>query len=173
MDKLTHEQLLARQEDLKTKPKVPLIILLNDIRSLHNVGSIFRTSDGMGVEKIIITGITGCPPSNRIAKSALGSEDSVLWEYVKDPREAVCDLKKKGYQIVILEQTRESIEYTQYRPKDKVCLIVGNEVDGISDSLLEYVDQAIEIPMSGTKNSLNVGVAFGIAGYHISGLMKG
>jgi tRNA G18 (ribose-2'-O)-methylase SpoU len=172
MKKLTHDQIILRQEKLREEKKLEFVVLLNDIRSLHNVGTIFRTSDGVGIKKIYICGITGCPPSNRIAKSALGSEDIVEWEYIKNPKEAIKLLKKEGYEITFLEQMDESVDYANYNPQGPVCLVLGNEVDGISDEIVDCCDRAIEIEMAGLKNSLNVGVAFGIVAYHIQSSLK-
>jgi len=182
MDKLTHQQLIERQKN-QSFPKLPLTVVLNNIRSLYNVGSIFRTSDGIGVEKLWLCGITGTPQKgtsnnsclspfggeerSRIEKTALGAEKIVPWEHSWDILSVVRNLKQSGYQIVLLEQTKQSISYQEFEPKFPVCLVVGNEIDGISDELLSLSDAAIEIEMAGTKNSLNVTVAFGVVAYHI------
>ena len=172
MRKLGHSELLSRQEkQSQAKETISLSVVLNDVRSLYNVGSIFRTADGAGVEKIWLSGITGTPETerSRIGKTALGAEKKVPWEYQKDPLIPIRELKKKGYEIVLLEQIEESIPYQEYQPKGPVCLVIGNEISGVSNELLGLADQAIEIEMSGLKNSLNVTVAFGIAAYHIKG----
>ena len=168
MDKLTHQELLARQKNI-SQSKLPFTVVLNNIRSLYNVGSIFRTADGAGVEKLWLCGITGTPDSDRerIEKTALGAEKTVLWEHAWGILPVVRDLKQHGYQIVLLEQTKQSIPYQEFEPKSPVCLIVGNEITGISDELLALSDAAVEIEMAGTKNSLNVTVAFGIVAYHM------
>ncbi len=171
MRKLTHEEIVARQEAFSQKP-LPFVVLLNDIRSLHNVGSVFRTADGIGVEKIWLCGITGYPPDSQIAKTALGAETRVFWDHAYDALEVVRNLKKGGYQIVLLEQTDQSISYHKFFPKAPVCLILGNEIEGISDSLVELADAAVDIEMAGHKNSLNVGVALGIVGYHFRNCIK-
>lgn len=167
MKKLTHEELLARQATLRNHPKLPLCIVLNNIRSLHNVGSIFRTADGAGVEKIWICGITGIPPHSKIEKASLGAEKTVPWEYREHVVECVQDLKQNGYQIVLLEQLKESVSFDQFKPKKPTCLVLGNEVEGVDEALLPLADAAIEIPMAGIKNSLNVTVACGIALYEL------
>jgi tRNA G18 (ribose-2'-O)-methylase SpoU len=173
MKKLTHEELVKRQDDIRQNgEKLPFIVVLNNIRSLYNVGSIFRTADGVGVEKIWLCGITGTPPDPKIAKTALGAENTVLWEYSWGIAPVLKKLKESGYQIVLLEQTKESKSYEEFTPSGAVCLVVGNEVDGISDEVLALCDQAVEIEMVGLKNSLNVTVALGIVAYHIRNLMK-
>src|SRR3989338_9380131 len=161
MRKLTHGEIVARQEKIKKQPRIPVTVVLNNIRSLYNVGSIFRTADGAGVEKIIICGITGHPPNDRIAKTALGAQDNVPWEYFQDIHSAIALLKKDKYQLLLLEQTQNSIPYQTFKPKGKVGLIVGNEIEGVTESIVKDCDAAIEIEMAGLKNSLNVAVAFG------------
>ena len=166
MRKLTHKEIVARQKESKEQPRLPLTVVLNDIRSFHNVGSIFRTADGAGVEKIWLCGITGYPPAAQIHKTALGAEQHVPWEYEKNVLTVLKELKRKHYQIVFLEQTQESISHQEFCPQSPVCLVVGNEVSGISEEILSYCDASIEIEMAGMKNSLNVSVAFGIIAYH-------
>lgn len=171
MRKLTHQELLQRQAS-QDSAKLPLTVVLNDIRSLYNVGSIFRTADGVGVEKIWICGITGFPPDHQISKTALGAENSVSWEYEKDPCKVLKGLKESGYAIVFLEQIENSIEFQDFEPQGPICLVVGNEITGVSDELLGYCDQAVEIEMAGLKNSLNVSVAFGVVAYHLKNKIK-
>jgi len=173
MRKLTHHELLSRQKLKDKSGRVALSVVLNNIRSLYNVGSIFRTSDGVGVEKIWICGITGHPPNNQISKTALGAQESVLWEYREDVKEVLRRLKSEGYEIVFLEQTGESVSYCEFKPgKEKVCLVLGNEISGVSSDMLSLSDRAIEIEMDGMKNSLNVSVAFGIVAYDIRKKLK-
>ncbi|MBF0571893.1 MAG: RNA methyltransferase [Candidatus Omnitrophica bacterium] len=172
MRKLTHEEIVSRQAKKADAPKLPLCAVLNNIRSLHNVGTIFRTADGAGVEKIWLCGITGYPPQGGIAKTALGAENHVPWEYREDTLGLLKDLKNKGYQIVLLEQMQGSVCYDVFKTKSRVCLVVGNEVDGITEALQSLSDAAIEIEMDGIKNSLNVAVAFGIAVYQLRGQLK-
>lgn len=169
MKKLSHQELLARQNQNQSEARLPFSVLLNNIRSLYNVGSIFRTADGAGVEKIWLCGITGRPGTARskIEKTALGAEKSVPWEYRQSAVSVIRELKAKGYEIIFLEQMNESVSYEQFEPKPPVCLILGNEITGVGDEILSLCDRAIEISMAGLKNSLNVTVAFGIAAYHI------
>jgi tRNA G18 (ribose-2'-O)-methylase SpoU len=168
MRKLSHNEIVERQtRQLRNNSRLPFCVLLNNIRSLYNVGSIFRTADGAGVEKIWLCGFTGYPPQAQISKTALGAEDRVPWEYSSQAVDVLKRLKEQHYQIVFLEQTKESVSYHQFEPQPPVCLVVGNEITGVDDNLLAFCDQAIEIEMSGVKNSLNVSVAFGIAAYQL------
>ena len=147
--------------------KKSVYVLLNNIRSLHNVGSIFRTADGAGVKKLFLCGQTGYPPREEISKTALGAEEVVPWEYHIDPIDCIKKLKNRGIQMVALEQTKKSIDYSKFKPKHPICLVLGHEIDGISEEILELCDAAIEIPMNGEKKSLNVSVAFGVAIYSL------
>jgi tRNA G18 (ribose-2'-O)-methylase SpoU len=149
------------------------VVICDDLRSLFNVGSVFRTSDGVGVNKIYLCGITGHPDvpkaKRKISKVALGAQDFIEWEYVKQSWRLVEKLKKEGYQIISLEQTSRSINYTKFKPKFPLALIIGNESNGVKKSLLNRSDKIIDIPMRGQKESLNVSVAFGIVAYWIGG----
>lgn len=167
MRKLTHQELVAGQEDLSRRPRLPFMVILNDIRSLYNVGAIIRTADGAGVVKLWLCGITGSPPQSQIHKTALGAEDRVAWEYHRDAVFIARMLKSQGYRLVVLEQTDQSQDYAFYQPVTPLCLVVGNEITGVDERLVEIADQAISIPMDGLKNSLNVSVAFGIVAYHL------
>lgn len=142
-------------------------VICDSIRSLYNVGSIFRTSDALGVKKIYLCGITGTPEQKGVLKVSLGAENSVPWEYCKDAWRLVDRLKNKGVRIVSLELTKSSKNVKLFKPKFPLALIVGNEVDGVSESLLKRSDAVVHIPMKGIKESLNVSVAFGIAAYEI------
>jgi len=173
MRKLTHQEVVDRQKEKCREERLPFAVCLNNIRSLYNVGSIFRTGDGVGVEKIWICGITGHPPNNQITKTALGAEEHVQWEFRQDISTVLKELKQKNYQIILLEQTHESISYKSLHLDAPVCLVVGNEIEGTSPDILDYCDEAIEIEMSGIKNSLNVSVAFGVVAYHIRNCLKG
>lgn len=148
------------------------VLVCDDLRSLYNVGSVFRTADGSGADKIYLGGITGRPDNlkakSKISKVALGAEELIEWEYVPQLWRLIDKLKKDGYQIVSLEQTEKSIKYTDFKPKFPLALVIGNEVGGVKKSLLNKSDKIIEIPMRGQKESLNVAVAFGIAAYWIS-----
>lgn len=143
------------------------ILLLDNIRSILNVGALFRTCDGAGFEKIVLTGFTPTPPRKEIAKTAIGAENFVAWEYYKDPMEYVRNLKKQGYRIFVLEQTEKSIDFhvIASMEHEKICLILGNEIEGVQKGLLDIADHCVEIPMLGQKQSLNVATAGGICMY--------
>ncbi len=145
-----------------------VVLILDNIRSVHNVGSIFRTAETAGVSKVYCLGTTPTPldrfsqKRKDFAKVALGAEDLVAWEYLEVGEALIRKLKKEGFQIVALEQDEESVDYRKIKFGDKVALVVGNEVGGVSKSLLKLVDEIAEIPMKGKKESLNVSVATGI-----------
>jgi 23S rRNA (guanosine2251-2'-O)-methyltransferase len=165
MKKLKLEELgRISVDEFKDSKKLPVCILLDNVRSLHNVGSTFRTADAFRIEKIILTGITGTPPHREIQKTALGSTESVSWEYAENASLAVQALKTKGYKIVAIEQTNESKLLQEFEPMatEKYCLVFGNEVDGVSDEVIGLGDLALEIPQGGTKHSLNISVCVGI-----------
>lgn len=165
MKKLKLEELgRVTVEEFKDLKKLPVTILLDNVRSLHNVGSAFRTADAFKMEKIILTGITGTPPHREIHKTALGATESVSWEYVDKPEAAIIKLKADGYTIVVVEQTTSSIKLNDFIPErnKRYCLVFGNEVNGISEAVIHYADLAIEIPQGGTKHSLNISVCLGI-----------
>lgn len=144
------------------------VALLENIRSLWNVGSMFRTADGAGIGRLILTGITGRPPRAEITKTALGAEEIVPWEYVADPEEAVARLKAAGYRILALENEPAAVPLERAAAAGRLCLVLGHEVAGISPVLLAAADQVIDLPMRGAKSSLNVAVAFGIAAYALA-----
>jgi len=144
-----------------------LEVICENIRSLYNVGSIFRTSDALGVKKIWLCGITGTPEQKGMQKVSLGAENSVAWESAASAWRVVERLKKQGYKIVALELTKDSQNVKMAKLKGKIALIVGNEVDGVSAALLKRSDAVVHIPMRGIKESLNVSVAFGIAAWEI------
>ncbi len=167
MKKLTHDQISLDRSTLENLHKVkrlPVYIILNSIRSNYNVGSIFRTSDGAMIEKLYLCGYTPYPPKKEIIKTALGATESVNWEYVKDPKEVVQKLKIEGIKICALELTDSSFPYYELE-KDifPLALIIGNEITGVSQELLDLCDFSIEIPQYGIKQSLNVAVAYGVA----------
>lgn len=151
---------------------LPVSALCENIRSLYNVGSIFRTSDGAGIEKLYLCGYTGYPPRREIDKTALGSVESVPWEYRPNQFEVVRDLKERGVTIVALEQGDRSVPYDEARYRFPLCVVLGNEVSGVTGELLARADLAVDIPMRGTKHSLNVSVAYGILVYHLAGTWK-
>lgn len=141
-----------------------LIVIAHNIRSLHNVGAIFRTAEGVNIDKIYLTGYSGYPPRKEISKVALSSEIRVPWEYIKDISTLIKKLKQQKYFIVALEQDKKSVDYKKFKPEGKkLALIIGNEVRGISKQLRNRADVILEIPMLGNRKSLNVSVAFGIA----------
>lgn len=165
MKKLKLEELGRISVDqFKESEKLQVCIVLDNVRSLHNVGSAFRTADAFRIEKIYLTGITGTPPHREIQKSALGATESVAWEYVESSAKAIQDLKSQHYTIVIIEQTTESKQLNEFVPqKDgKYCLVFGNEVNGVSEDVITQGDIALEIPQIGTKHSLNISVCLGI-----------
>jgi tRNA G18 (ribose-2'-O)-methylase SpoU len=168
--KLDFDQIFKERpsvEELKALERKPIIALIENIRSMHNVGSIFRTSDGARIEQLLLSGYTPQPPRPEIAKTALGATDSVPWAYVEDSVAKLKDLKAAGYTIYAVEQTTDSQVYREVKYQFPLCIIMGNEVDGVSDALIELADYAIELPMFGLKHSLNVSVAYGITVYNI------
>jgi 23S rRNA (guanosine2251-2'-O)-methyltransferase len=176
MRKLTHAEISTKrlsEKQLEKALRIPLIVLVDNIRSLYNVGSIFRTSDGAMIEKLILTGFTPHPPRKEIEKTALGSTKSVPWEYTKHPVETIRSLKERGYKICCLELTNMSIHYNDIKANDfPLCLIIGNEISGVSEEVIKLCDLAIEIPMYGIKQSLNVAVAYGIAVFELARLWR-
>ncbi|MGZ5211195.1 MAG: RNA methyltransferase [Kaistella sp.] len=151
-------------ETFKQTQKIPLVVVLDNVRSMHNVGAVFRTADAFLVEKIILCGITPQPPHREIHKAALGATESVDWIYEKSISDALQNLKKENYQIIGIEQTSDSEIITEYaiNKDQKYALVLGNEVDGLSDEALSLYDKFLEIPQLGTKHSLNVSVCGGI-----------
>lgn len=144
-----------------------IYLIINNVRSAYNVGSIFRTADSAGVTKIYICGISPTPEDAKVLKTSLGAEKSVPWKYCAQARRLLEKLRKAGMQIVALEQSRKSIDYKKFKPKFPLALIAGNEVRGLNKKILSLTDKIIEIPMYGKKESLNVAVAVGIALYKI------
>ncbi len=152
-------------EQFKAKEKLPLVIVLDNIRSLNNIGSIFRTSDAFIVKKILLCGITACPPSPEIHKTALGAEDSVEWEYFSTTTDAIDRLHAEGYTVCCLEQVKGSIALQEFvvDKAKRYAIIAGNEVNGVDPDAVNMSDYCIEIPQEGTKHSLNVSVSTGLA----------
>ena len=149
--------------DFKSKKKDPIVVLLDNVRSLHNVGSVFRTCDAMAVEKLYLGGITAKPPHREIQKTAIGATESVKWEYVEIAESVVLKYKNLGYKIIAVEQTVNSKDLTKYQWNDeKTMIIFGNEVDGVQQNIIDMADLCIEIPQWGTKHSLNISVSAGI-----------
>lgn len=147
--------------------KADFYVVLDNIRSLENIGSMFRTADAFKVDKIFLCGISGTPPHPKISKTALGAETWIPWEYSSRVGRLLDALKKENVQILCLEQKRDSVPLEKFRPKFPIALVVGNEVRGVSKSVLRKADSIVHIPMFGKKESLNVAVAFGIAAYKL------
>ncbi len=151
-------------DDFHAVAKMPLVVVLDNVRSLNNIGSIFRTCDGFAVAGVVLCGISACPPSPEIHKTALGAEMSVEWKYFESTSEAVAALKAEGFVIACLEQVMGSQPLQDFAPAEgaKYALIVGNEVDGVAQDIVDASDVYLEIPQSGTKHSLNVAVSTAI-----------
>lgn len=150
-------------EEFKETKKIPLVIILDNIRSLHNVGSVFRTSDAFLVEEVYLCGITATPPHAEIHKTALGAENTVSWKYFESTLDAIKELKRKNYHIAAIEQAENSIMLDQLTEKTlPIAIILGNEVKGVDQEVMNQCDSCIEIPQFGTKHSLNVSVTSGI-----------
>lgn len=165
MRKLANSELERKSiEDFKQAEKTPIIIILDDIRSLHNIGSVFRTADAFLIEKIYLCGITATPPNKEIHKTALGATDTVAWEYAKDVLEVIDSLQKENISVLAIEQVENSISLQEFEPKSgqKYALVFGNEVKGVSQEAIKKCEGTIEIPQLGTKHSLNISVSAGI-----------
>jgi tRNA G18 (ribose-2'-O)-methylase SpoU len=165
MRKLLNEELdRLSLEDFKKVAKVSFTIVLDNVRSQHNIGSVFRTADAFRLEKIYLCGITATPPHREIHKTALGATDSVSWEYRKKTIEAIGELREKGYQIFSVEQTEGAVMLDQVKlsKKQKYALVFGHEIRGVDQQVVDLSDRCIEIPQYGTKHSLNISVAAGI-----------
>lgn len=165
MRKLTVEELCRMDvEEFKQSEKLPLVVVLDNVRSLHNVGSVFRTADAFRLQGVCLCGITACPPSPEIHKTALGAEDSVDWWYAEDTLEAVHELQAKGYEVLAVEQVEGSHRLGAFKPEKgkHYALVMGNEVKGVRQDVVDAAAGALEIPQYGTKHSLNVSVSAGI-----------
>ncbi|GAB4334547.1 MAG: RNA methyltransferase [Flammeovirgaceae bacterium] len=169
MRKLTMEELgRLSVEDFKQVQKHPAVIVLDNVRSMHNVGAIFRTCDAFLVEKLALCGITATPPHREIQKTALGATESVLWEHFQNTKDAVFKLKSEGFNIVIVEQTNQSVRLQNFKPQiaQKYAFVFGNEAFGVSDEVVSLGNFSLEIPQFGTKHSLNIAVSVGIVLWH-------
>lgn len=157
-------------EEYKKEAKVPVILVLDNVRSLNNIGSMFRTADGFAIAGIYLCGISATPPSVEIHKTALGAEDSVDWKYFPSTADAVAELKSNGWEIAVLEQVKGSIMLNEFRPAEdgKYAVVVGHEVDGVDPAIVNSADICLEIPQFGTKHSLNVAVSAAITLYQLS-----
>lgn len=175
MRKLTTDELnRVSIEEFNLLDKIPVICILDNIRSQHNIGSIFRTSDAFRIQELYLCGITATPPNREINKSALGATESVKWQYFSDTITAIDQLKNEGYTIIAVEQAEGSRNILDYKPDSgiKIALVFGNEVDGVDSKVMEKIDSCIEIPQFGTKHSFNVSVTFGIVLFHVFNSLK-
>lgn len=163
MKKTSNEDLgRVSVEAYKQVPKMPVVVVLDNVRSMHNVGATFRTADAFTVEKVVLTGITATPPHRDIHKTALGATETVEWSYEKDPVKALEELRELGYQIAVVEQAEPHTSLEQFSPVGKYALVFGNEVTGVSNEIVENADLCLEIPQHGSKHSLNISVSIGI-----------
>ena len=169
MKKLKNDELNRLSVDeFKEIKKKPIRIILDDVRSLNNVGSAFRTSDAFALEKIYLCGITGTPPHREINKTALGATESVEWEYNKDVIQIIKNLKNNGFKIVAIEQADDSCFLDKYKPgSNKLALVFGNEISGVNEEVIQLADDVVEIRQFGTKHSLNISVSIGIVVWDI------
>lgn len=160
--------------DFKQAQKTPIVVVLDNVRSMHNVGSVFRTSDAFAIEALMLCGITAQPPHREIEKTALGATQSVDWIYAASTLEAVQQLKEQGYKVFAIEQVSTSIDLMKFQPQTNQCyaFVFGNEVNGISNDILPMVDGCIEIPQFGTKHSFNVSVTAGIVLWDVFAKLK-
>ena len=162
------------KEEFKNIDKLPLVVVLDEVRSLYNVGSVFRSSDAFAVSAVYLCGITAVPPNAEIHKTALGAEDSVDWKYFKRTQDAVNELKADGYEVLAIEQVAHStmLQHMTLDPQKKYAIILGNEVKGVQQEVVDMCDGCIEIPQFGTKHSLNVSVTAGILIWEFARLLK-
>ena len=154
-------------EEYQTSKKLPLVVVLDDVRSMYNIGSVFRTADSFRVEAVYLCGICQTPPSTEIHKTALGAEESVSWKYFQTALEAVSELKKEGYEVLSVEQVEHSTKLQHFvaNPEKKYAIVMGNEVKGVKQEVVDASDGCLEIPQLGTKHSMNVSVSAGIVMY--------
>ena len=163
MRKLTMEELhRLSKEEYGEAPKLPVVIVLDNVRSLSNVGAVFRSADAFRIGELFLCGITACPPHREIHKTALGADETVPWRYFESTAEACRELKAKGYRIYAVEQVEGSVMLQDFKAEPNMAFILGNEVEGVGEEALPFCDGALEIPQQGTKHSLNVSVCAGI-----------
>lgn len=168
MKKLSHEEILQLKPsiaEVKKKKRSEIYVLLDNVRSLYNVGAIFRTSDAVLLKKLYLCGITGFPPRKELSKTALGAEEVVPWQYIDDSTDAIKKLKERGVKIVAVELAHGSVSYQDAKYDFPVCFVFGHEVEGVSDEVMELADMAVTVPMLGRANSLNVSTCCGIILY--------
>ena len=162
-------------EEFKEADKLPLVVVLDNVRSQHNVGAVFRTADAMRIERVVLCGICCCPPNQELHKTALGAEESVNWSYYQDTIEAVKALQEEGYTVYAVEQAHDSMtleEAAEEIQRTKVAVVLGHEVFGVQQEVVDLCTQCIEIPQYGTKHSMNVSVTAGIVMYRLSEAMR-
>jgi 23S rRNA (guanosine2251-2'-O)-methyltransferase len=147
--------------------RLPVCLLLDNVRSMYNVGAFFRTADGTACEKMLLSGITARPPKHAITKTALGAEDTVPWEYCERPEQAAAELRQQNYEIAAIETSVNAVDLFDWQPRFPVCLVFGHEVDGVRPELLALCDTHVRIPMLGRKHSLNVATAGGVVIYEL------
>ena len=181
MQKLTTAEMGRMSvEEYHEADKLPLVVVLDNVRSQHNVGAVFRTADAMRIERVVLCGICCCPPNQEIHKTALGAEESVEWSYFKETQEAVRELQAQGYKVYAVEQAHDSITLEEAAVKvqrdkvqsTKVAVVLGHEVFGVQQEVVDRCDGCIEIPQYGTKHSMNVSVTAGIVMYRISEALR-
>ena len=160
--------------EFKEVDKFPYVLILDDIRSMNNIGSVFRTADAFKVEKIYLCGITATPPHREIQKTALGADETVIWEHAQDVQSIVKDLQNNGYKVAAVEQVENSVSLLDFQPQkgEKYAFIFGNEVFGVNPAIVEQADFCLEIPQYGTKHSLNISVTVGIVAWDFISKMK-
>ena len=171
MNRKTRNDELDRLSDMEFREseKTPLVIVLDNVRSLNNVGSVFRTADCYRVDKVVLCGITAQPPHREIRKTALGATETVSWEYFEDTSEAIRNLKKNGYEVCAIEQAENSTSLHSFNPErgSKIAVVLGNEVQGVQQDVVNASDRVIELEQYGTKHSLNISVCAGIVTYDL------
>lgn len=163
----TDEMHRLSKEEYEGVEKLPVVVVLDNIRSLSNVGSVFRSADAFRIGELYLCGITACPPHREIHKTALGADETVAWRYFETTEEACHELKSRGYKLFAVEQVEDSVMLQDFKAEPLSAFILGNEVDGVGDVALQCCDGAVEIPQGGTKHSLNVSVCSGIIMWHL------
>ena len=174
MRKLNNEELGRKNiEEYKSAVKTPIVFVLDNVRSLNNIGSIFRTADSFMIKAVYLCGITAVPPHREIQKTALGATETVCWKYYNTTLEAIERLKEDGFKVFALEQTTNSVDLWVFKPPENGCaLVLGHEVNGVAQENINKCNGCIEITQMGTKHSLNVSVAAGIAGWYLSNILS-
>lgn len=172
MQKLTIDEMnRLTPEAFREAKKLPIVVILDNVRSQHNIGAVFRTADAFLLEGVYLCGICCCPPNQEIHKTALGAEETVDWHYCEDTQEAVRTLKEKGYKVYAVEQAHNSVMLSDFRAEGPTAIVMGHEVFGVQQAVIDMCDGCIEIPQYGTKHSLNVSVTAGIVMYTLAGQM--